>query len=373
MGPSIAYAATYRVIQIEEDDPRWHQFVASHPDRSVFHHPAWSRALMEEYGRKPFVLAAEDPEGKLLGILPLLDTRGMPFNAGEHIIARRLASLPRTPVAGPLSTGREITQALVHAAVARAQECHLMLQLKTLANTLDGLVDGLIGVPWKQAYVIRLPQPGTELRFGNARKTHRVKWAVNKAVKSGVTVQWADAEAQLHAWYELYVDTMRWHGSLPRPYRFFASLWRGLHPGGLMRLLLAYQEQHGAARMLSGCLYLISGRSFYCWLNGRRRDQLDFHPNDAIHWEGISAAWKEGFELYDFGEVDEDQRGLIEFKSKWGAEPQRSYRYYYPPPKNLCAPVPVPDGFGRRGLRGLWRHVPLPMTVRIGDWIYGHL
>jgi len=35
------------------------------------------------------------------------------------------------------------------------------------------------------------------------------------------------------------------------------------------------------------------------------------------------------YRWFDFGEVVENDEGLAQFKSKWGAEPQRLFRYYY--------------------------------------------
>jgi len=366
-------AGERRVTQIGVNDPRWQDFVASHPDRSIFHHPAWSKALMEESGRTPFALACEGADGSLLGILPLLETRGVPFNLGDCVIRRRLSSLPRTPFAGPLSTRPDVREALVRAAADVALKERTTLELRSFSEALEGTGYAFGVVRWKESHAVPLVRGGNELRLGNAHKTHRVRWAVNKAHKLGVAVQWAGAEEDLRTWYGLYLDTMRWHMSPPRAYRVLASLWRNLHPSGLMRLLLAYRAQGGADELLSGCVYLALGKSFYCWLNGRRRDQLGFHPNDAIHWEAMTTAWREGFEFYDLGQVEEGQQGLIEFKSKWGAEPRRSYRYYFPAPKRLRAPAPESSGNFRRVAKRLWRSVPLPVTARIGDWVYRYL
>lgn len=362
-------ASRLRVTTFGVNDPRWLAFASSRAEALIFHHPGWARALMEEYGREPFALACEDESGAVQGLLPLLETQGLPFNFGEHVMARRLASLPRTPVAGPLATGHEAARLLAEAAIVRAQQAGLTLQIKTSAPELDGLVEGMAGVPWKQSYVIRLPEAGEEMRFGNARRTHRVKWAANRAVKLGVSVRWADDERDLRRWYRLYLETLRWHRSLPRPYRFFAALWRNLQPLNLMRLLLSEHEQE----LLSGCIYLVSGRILYCWLNGRRRDGLDLHPNDALHWHAMQEACREGFQIYDFGEVDEDQQGLIEFKTKWGAEPRRSYRYYYPAPEGLREPGPSSEKYSQRVQTFLWRRLPLALTAAVGDSVYRYL
>ncbi len=361
-----------RITVLEVNDPRWESFVTAQPEALLFHHPGWARALWDEYGRKPFALACEDGGGRLLGILPLMETQGLPFSLGEHVICRRLASLPRTPVAGPLATSPEVAKTLLMAAAERAREAGVTLQVKALSSEFES-IDGLVRVPWKEAYVIALPAAGREMNFGNARRNHRVKWAVNKAMRLGVTVRWADCEDDLRAWFELYLETMRWHQSLPRPYRFFVALWRNLHSRGLIRLLLAEHHQVGKTTLLAGCIYLVSGRTFYCWLNGRRRDLLGLHPNDAIHWHAIHEACEGGFRFYDFGEVDEDQQGLVEFKSKWGAQPVCSSRYYYPAPRHLQTRPSASYRLAHRLIQFAWRRVPLPATVWIGDRVYRYL
>ncbi|MFQ5906253.1 MAG: GNAT family N-acetyltransferase, partial [bacterium] len=193
------------------------------------------------------------------------------------------------------------------------------------------MVDDVVGKPWKFTYTLELPKSEKELRFGDSRNHGRIRWAVNKATRLGVQVRPAETQDDLRAWYELYVDTMRWHASLPRPYRFLKALWELLRPRGLMQLLLAEQQEGGSRSLLAGSVFLMFGQTVYYYLNGRRRGALALRPNDAILWRAIHDACRMGFRRYDLGEVDEDQQGLTEFKLKWGAKAIQSYRYYYPP------------------------------------------
>src|SRR2546428_4980589 len=48
------------------EDSRWLQFLASQPDATVFHHPAWTRALAETYGYRPVVLAQAAAQGAIV-------------------------------------------------------------------------------------------------------------------------------------------------------------------------------------------------------------------------------------------------------------------------------------------------------------------
>ena len=357
-----------RVVEVDaQTDPRWPAFVAAHPNGLVYHHPAWLQVLEEMYGHKPVCLVCEDTDGQVRGVLPLMHTRGL-------LTGHRLSSLPRTPVAGPLALDPHATSKLIQTALALARaERGTQLQLRMPSAELEGLVDGMAGVPWEAMYVLELPARPEELRFGNSRNHGRIRWAVNKAAKLQVQVQQAESEDELRAWYDLYLETMRWHAAPPLPYRFFEVCWAVLRPHGLLRLLLAEQHEAGQRKLLAGSILLMFGGSVFYAYNGRRRADLGLRPNDAIHWQAIHDACREGFHQYNFGEVGDQQQGLAGYKSKWGAQPRWPYRYYYPASREVESGMLAPSSRVRQLANATWRRLPLRATALLGDWIYGHL
>lgn len=364
-----------RVLETDPDtDPRWEPFIQAHPEGTIYHHPAWLKALGEEYGQKTLHLACEDNDGQLLAVLPMLYTRGIPFNVGGALAGRRLSSLPRTPLGGPLSKHREAMAAVVRAAVSLIrQNPGIQLQIKTQGSGLDGLVDGVVRTPWRSSYLLELPEDPGQLRFGNNVTRHRIKWAVNKAIKLGLQVRVAENEDELRAWYGLYLAAMRRNAVPARPYRFFQSIWRLLYPKGLMQLLLAERTEAGQQRLLAGSVYLTYGRTVSYVFTGCKREDLSLHPNDLIQWQAIHDACRKGFRWYDFGEVPEEHQHLAHFKSKWGAEPLPLYRYYYPAPRVPPSSDRVPGGRIRRLTAAVWQRLPLRATALLGDWIYSYL
>ena len=364
----------FQVCEIDfHNDPRWEAFVVSHPRCTIYHHPAWLVALEQEYGKQVLGFACLDSLGKVQGVLPLMQTRGLPFNWGAQVVGRRLSSLPRTPVAGPLSLNDDASRMLLAHAVDQVRGiAGYQLQVKSMSPNLAGPLEGFSSTVWKEMYVLDLPEHPDELRFGDRVTRHRIKGAVNRALKLGVQVRRAETENDLKEWFDLYLETMRWHGSVPRPYRFFKSLWNQLHPRNEMRILLAELHRGTNRALLSGYMFLMCGKTIHCFLNGRRRDQLGFHPNDILQWQAIQDGCREGFRRYDFGEVEEGQQGLIGFKVKWGAKPIRSYRYYYPASKSLPG-LDSSDGLLQSVTGRLWRNVPLRVTSVLGDWIYSYL
>ncbi len=356
-----------RIVELGVDDARWQSFVERHPDALVYHHPAWVNTLQAAYGYAPLVLGSERDGHELSGVLPLMRKRGL-------ATGKRLSSLPHTPVAGPLAADADAARALALEAGARARaERGTDLELKC-EHPLDAHSLGLDGGPWSTSYSLALPETVDEVRFGNSRNHGRIKWAVNKAARSGVVVREAETEDDLALWHRLYLETMRWHVVPPRPYGFFRAAWEILRPTGLMRLLLAERSGNGEdARVIAGSMLFTVGASVLYAYNGRTASELATRPNDVLQWHAIHDAVAAGARRYDFGEVEENQKGLTEFKKKWGAQPVTLHRYTLRDGKGSRHPGPASGGRARRLAEHVWRRLPLEVTARLGSLAYRRL
>jgi hypothetical protein len=355
-----------RTFDLEPEDPRWEEFAESHPQALPYHHPSWFRVLQEAFGYHNATLGCADGTGRLCGILPLLEKKSI--LAGFH-----LSSLPHTPVAGPLALDADSLRVLLSAAAARVDQGPARwLQLKVTGSSLDALADGFSRMEWSDTYVLDLPDDPENLRFGNSRNHSRICWAVRKASRLGVTVRPASSLADVRRWYRLYLETMRTHVTPPRPLRFFELMWELMAPLDRLRLLLAERQAGGQTQLLAGALFFMHGQTVVYAFNGRDRSQLQFRPNDAIHWTAINDACVAGFRRYDFGEVAKDDEGLAIFKEKWGAKPVKLYRYHYPHQREIERGI-LASGFLRRTQQWAWRLLPLSVTAGMGRWIYRRL
>jgi len=385
-----------RVFELDfRRDTRWEKFISLHPNALIFQHPGWLAALESEYSQKCISLACEDEQGNLSAVLPLFYTRGLPLQFGRIATGRRLSSLPRTPVAGPLAVNLEAAAAVMEHAIALARgERGLKLEIKTTVGDLDKSVNGLTCCPWRPTYVQELPsltegemwenlwenlrlprmcvscQGCRRLRFGNARRQHRVNWSVNKAIKMGLAVRDAETEGELETWYRLYLLTMRYKAVPPRPYRLFRSLWHSLRPTRKMRLLLAVQSKIGQERLVAGSVLLQFGQTVFYAFTGCAPEDFCLHPHDLLQMEAIRGACKSGFRWYDFGEVAEESEALAQFKTKWGGRPAPLYRYYYPAPRDGGA---ISSGRLASSARRIWRSLPPKATEVLGDLIYSRM
>jgi hypothetical protein len=357
-----------RVVEIRLDDPRLGSFISENPSATVYHQQSWLQSLTAEYDQKLVLLACENVDGRLFGVFPLLRTRGFPIPVGGILAKARLASLPRTPVAGPLASSPEVLRLLLTSAIRRASDHPaLLLQIKTEGPLLDGLIDGYSGTAWRKSYVLSLPEDPAQLRIDKG-----IRKKVNKAQRLGLQVRMTSSEEDMHKWYSLYLRTMRRVVVPPRPLRLFLAMQKYMEPLGLMKTMMVEQHLEGKTRLIAGQVFLIYGKRVSCAFPASPAENFSLQPNELIHWEGIQWAMKNGYREYDIGETPNNELSLAAFKLKWGAEPRMLYRYYYP--QESAAEVDSSKHSLHKDLLGwCWRHVPLPVTSFLGTLIYSYL
>ncbi len=86
-----ASVQTFGCLQLDE----WQDYVASHPQSSVFHHRKWIELLVQQYGLRVH-LPAVKRNGEILASIPFLETKGLWG-------ARKLVALPFTDCISALS------------------------------------------------------------------------------------------------------------------------------------------------------------------------------------------------------------------------------------------------------------------------------
>ncbi len=375
--PLLAYDASSGLRVVEGNpqfDRRWEALVIAHPNATIYHHPGWLRALQEEYGQEGAHLSCETRDGRLLAVLPMFYTRGLPFDIGRQVTRRRLSSLPRTPLGGPLSIDPDATYLLLQAAVDLSRRPPgAQLQLKTQSTKIDGLGSGVVRSPWRSSYIVELSENPDDLRFQDKEARRQIKKAVNKATRLGVQIRAAESESELRSWYCIYLETMRRNMVPPRPYRFFRALWSLLGAKGVMQLLLAERINGGQRTLLAGSITLMNSQTVSYAFTGCKKEDFICRPNDLILWHAINDACRRGFRWFDLGEVPEEHESLIRFKTKWGAVAAPLYRYYYPALDTSKSAISPVVSRARHVLGAVWQRLPLRATALLGDWIYSRL
>jgi hypothetical protein len=346
-------------------DPRWDVFVEHHPTAQATHRSSWLDVLAQEYEQPQVHLLCEDTAGQVQGVLPLVETRGVPLGLGGARGRARLSSLPRTSMAGPIADTPLAATTLLTAAAAHAEERGRLLQLKPVDPDLDGLVPGIVGIPWWPTYVLDLPEDAAAGCFDTRHRHKRLRHLVLKSEREGVRVREGEA-ADLDAWYRLYLAPMRRHVQPARPRRLFAALLARCQDSGLGRFTVAEAGMAGDRHLVAGTFFLTGSTTASYAFTGLDRAAATAHPLDALLWDAIHHAHATGLRHVDLGQVPPDNPSLATFKLKWGTQPVPVRRYHRPAlepaePRGTESPT-------RRSTAGerLWQRVPLPVTAYVG-------
>ncbi|MCH7516557.1 MAG: hypothetical protein IIB08_05475, partial [Bacteroidetes bacterium] len=183
----------YVIMAGSDIDSKWDDYVHKHADGTIYHNSAWLDVIEKESGQKVLKLVCADENDNVMGIFPLQYTEGFPLGIGGVPGAKRLSSLPRTPVGGPLTTSVFVQQAMIEKVIRIVDEDKgRILQIKTYTEDLNQNVATLNKYFWRDIYIKEIQDYPEEIRFGNSRNHAAVKRAVNKAKNSSVKFSVAD-------------------------------------------------------------------------------------------------------------------------------------------------------------------------------------
>src|SRR5271170_270760 len=127
-----------RFYQIDPtQDARWAEFVARHPNSSVFHTVGWLKALRCTYGYEPVAFTTSPPTGAL--------SNGLVFcRVKSCLTGNRLVSLPFSDHCEPLCDSVEDLNFLLRylQAVTQRRECNYM-EIRPLGVDFSQTGDGV--------------------------------------------------------------------------------------------------------------------------------------------------------------------------------------------------------------------------------------
>ena len=300
---AMAFAPTRATTRVPIDGARWTRFVEGCERAVPFHHPAWTMLVAECYGYEAFALTTMDSAGRITAGLPLVEVRSM---RGR----RRWVSLPFTDVCEPL--------AVTPAALAGLSEC---LASKRQEEDVESIE-------------VRWPLPGPTAHSRSDAVTHTLRLApdheevmrafgraqvgrgIRKAQREGVTVRCGEVSSDLtETYYDLHTQTRRRQGVPVQPRRFFELLWERLIEPGLGFVLLAYSGDEPVA----GAVFLTWNGTISYKYGASDPKFWPLRPNNLVFWTAIRWACENDYASFDFGRTDNDNAGLREFKSGWGA------------------------------------------------------
>jgi len=346
----------------KEDMPRWNAFVGGHPFGFVYHLSKWCEVLETSFphikGR--FLGLVDEDSGEFVAGLPVYEVR-------SWLTGNRLVSIPFSTFCDPLISSPDHISKLMPCLLelfnaARASS----ISLRTLHSS--GLIrDGEFAVTcFFQHHFLPLDrEPQDLLKLFNASCVRR---RIARAEKSHLELRHGESEADLKAFYRLFIRLRRRLCLPPIPYRFFLSLWNQFRSTGELGLSLVF---HGAD-IVAGMIMLKYNHVATVEFIADDEAHRHLSPNHLLYWEAMKEACSEGYRVFSFGRTSVNSSSLMTFKGRWGTRVIDLPEYIYPLDQGRRM-IPDDSSWKYRLISVMADVLPESLFRLLGEFCYRHM
>jgi FemAB-related protein (PEP-CTERM system-associated) len=348
MNAPVKAAVSVRALDFRDADEvrRIEGFVAENGG-SLFHRPAWLRAVEAGTGQRAAGLVAERM-GTVTGWLPLTEVRSALFG-------KALVSSGFGVGGGILACGDEAARGLAEGAQDHA-----------LGGGFSGveLRGGLVPEGWdnwsdKHCGFERALAADDEAELLAIPRKARAE--VRKGLGFGHRVTVGRGASDLAAHYACYSASVRNLGTPVFPKRLFAAMLEAFPESS--DILTVWQGDKPLASVLS---FYHAGAVLPFW-GGGVFEARAARANEVMYYELMLHARGQGMSRFDFGR-SKTGSGPFSFKKNWGFDPQPLTYAAWTAPGAPARNIDPTDASYSRKIE-LWKKLPLPLANTLGPWI----
>ena len=344
------------------EDSCWDSFVEHHPFGLICHLSGWKRVLEKTFGHiKGYYLALwDDANNDIRAALPVFEVR-------SWLTGNRLVSVPFASVCDPLISSSDEMRTLLESALDLSAKLGTSrIEIRTLSSS-SFVQDHRFGVScfYKHHYLLLDGEPEElEMTF------HRtcVRQRIRRAANSGLDLKVCDSECDLRRFYQLHLMTRKRLGLPLQPYAFFQLLWREF--ASLDRISLLLAERKGEA--IAGLILLKFRDRVSAEFVATDASFRDVSPNHFLFWEAIKQAYRQGYNVFDFGRTWSQNIGLMDFKGHWGTRVVDLPEFHYPR-RTSKGTANREEHTPYRAARSVCKNAPDNAQALIGSLLYRHL
>jgi len=336
-------------------DPRWPQFVAAHPQASIFHTKEWLNVLRLTYGYRP--VAFTTAQG------PVLSNAVVFCEVQSWLTGRRFVSLPFSDHCQPLASAAELREILNYLHRQREKEQLRYIELRPVFNDCSlAAQDKFLPGERFSFHVIDL-RPSLETIYKGFH-SNCVRRKIKRAEREELLYESGRSSELLQKFRHLLLLTRRRHMLPPQPASWFYNILRCL--GDLVTIHVVSRNAVPVASILT-----LTYKSSTIYKYGCSDAQFNaMGGTSLLFWRAIQQAKSEGIEEFDLGRSNYDDPGLIAFKEHLGAVSSELIYYRNPP----LRPNPAQR---KRQISSLPRqvlaHLPDPLFTGVGQLLYRHM
>jgi CelD/BcsL family acetyltransferase involved in cellulose biosynthesis len=302
----------------ESDFAEWDAFIQRHKWGLVCHLSGWKRAVEETFGHiRGQILVLRSPEsGAIVAGIPVYEVK-------SRFVGYRIVSIPFATLCDPLVSSRRQLEALVtHLSKPTDTRAPARISVWRAAKALN-LSDTTVNNGFLHHFLV-LDRPFETLVRGFSKSA--VRQMVLRAQRSGIQVESHRPEAGLSSFYDLYCLTRHRLGLPAMPFRFFDSLYR--HLGETVLLFHARKGE----QILGSALAFKWKDMVSVECIGEKPHARKLGVSQLLWWEAIRRASEGGCTLFSFGRTHQFNKGLVEFKRRWGTQEEFLPTFVQPVP-----------------------------------------
>ena len=319
-------------VQIENinmvglDREAYSKFLLSSDGATIFHSYEWCKLIGELFDFDLHFLVAMDKFGNYLAVLPLAYVK--------NILNKKLYSFPFSPYSGFIGDEKyfknlfeksiEFKESLGCKQIVIAQSPFAKLDKNPCREAKEKR--------WLSQYIIVEKPQVMWLRF-----RPRVRKTIKRSVRKGVTVENLDLNEcyKIKDIYRLLMKLSKRRGFFILSYKDNLKIWKTLHASGYLKILIAEKD----GKIIGFVSFLKFKDTIFCKEGALSEEGKKLGAHPLIIWEGLKWSYNVGCKIFDLGPssplledgfIIDEFKGLVKFKSSFGAIPARFSYFYYP-------------------------------------------
>ncbi|WP_411968826.1 GNAT family N-acetyltransferase [Haloferax sp. YSSS75] len=335
-----------------EDWQAWNEFIETN-DGPPFALWGWREAC-RNYGHDTHYLVAQTEE-EIVGALPLVEIRSRLF--GSTLVS------PPYGERGSLVLSEDAPQSTATQLLQRAQEIadRTGVDYVSLRGTKFELSDSDQFERETRFVTFDIPVDVDHTTMWNGIKESRQR-QIDQARDNDLEYVAGDSLDELREYYDLYLRSMRGHGTPPHSFDFFETIWNGFEDHGMAHLGLVRHQ----GRLINGILNLGCGSTVSQWGVITDYEYRDLQGGSFLLWKSMEHAHERGYSSYELGRTREGT-GVYMFKKSFGGKKTYYDDYHYYP--NGPVDLPHPDKDAYEPIKEAWKRLPISVTRLIGPTI----
>jgi hypothetical protein len=289
---------------------RWKSFLGNQEEVKIQHTLPFKKTIEASYRNiKPFYQFCEDKEGDIRTIFPA-------FKMKSWLFGTEVVSQPFVDNGGFLG---DISQNTIAAWTDTLGKTPTEVRLSTFVDNY-GDMEALLQeygfekhVPRHQ-FIKELVDP-EEMYDEFSSNTTRM---IEEGKENGLEVRDIDGEKELRRFYRIFKSAMKHFGTPQHSFSYFQNIWTYMYPDHVKGMNCYFEDE-----MIGSMICFLAGNYCYFIYNVSDPEYLKKRPNDFLYWKMLQWAWQEGYDYFDFGQVQADAEegthaeGLYNFKEKW--------------------------------------------------------